>query len=92
MPTNRRTRTAQLALLASLALLPACGQHRADPALSSIRSNPTVNLQTLSKRSSDQANNWAYVTDVNSRQLPTDLARALYIDRPHRLQKAPAPY
>ena len=67
------------------AMMTGCSKHNA------IANNPTPELYTLSLRDVDSKNQQAIWWHENWRMVPTDLGRALYLDRPSRLTREPVP-
>ncbi len=60
--------------------------------LSSYRSNPSPELDTLSKSHDNIDNRLTIGSDTNFRMLNEDIGRALLLDRPSRLTPVPVPY
>jgi hypothetical protein len=85
-----RSRTSGLAVF-SVALLAGCGTSLVDRE-TSIRLQPTPEIDTLYQRPDDIANTWTVMDDENWRMFVQDLGRAFYTDRPSRLTREPVPH
>lgn len=78
-----------VALIGSCMGLSACGS---PSRIGNIRRAPAPELKTLAGRNADMKNRWAITRSTNLRGLNDSLGRALYLDRPTRMQPGPIPY
>lgn len=93
--TNRLTTARRALTVAALCAVPAllvgCGTSAHAGNERAIRSNPSPELRQASMSRQEEYNAWAYMQKTNYEHYRTDLARALYIDRPSRLHFGPKP-
>ena len=71
----------------ALALLAGCSS----TGIAALRQNPTPELLTSVESPTESANSYAIQKNLNLRMFLDDAARAIYIDRPSRLNPAPIP-
>lgn len=91
MQSNRiSSRARMLTILSAGALLAACSGCNST-GIHALRSNPTPELLTSVESPTEAANSYAIQKNLNLRMIFDDAARAIYIDRPSRLNPAPIP-
>lgn len=84
----KRTRLLSLTVAAgALALTVGCSS----TGISALRSDPTPELLTSVESPTESANSYAIMKNLNFRMMLDDAARAIYINRPSRLNPAPIP-
>jgi hypothetical protein len=86
--TSIRTRFAAMALAGiALTALSACSK----TGIGALRADPTPELLTSVESPTESANAYAIQKNLNLRMILDDASRAIYIDRPSRLNPAPIP-
>jgi hypothetical protein len=89
---STRNATLTLAALAACAAAFCGGCSTTGSSYNAVSTNPTPELLTLDQRPIDYRTMVAVSWNSNNRTIPSDIARAIYIDRPSRLTPYPVPH
>ncbi len=89
--SNRITFALTISLVAGAAALTGCA-HKQYPGYSTVRANPTPELQSTAQRPIDIDRQMAVTDNHNIRGITDDLMRAFHMDHPSRLSPYPIMY